>query len=167
MVKGSSKNISAIAPGPGWVLLTFTGKRIGTQSLWVPSGRKYKYGNTDRKRQVWVHPDDLSFMMDLQQFRVAKVMLKTVEAPAQEMAKAPTTKEALRAVVKKVRLEKPSRLIDPMELMSFVPMEPHATPGAMKVAQVARIDLLLVRGTGKNGRILKRDVEAYIAQSSA
>lgn len=57
----------------------------------------------------------------------------------------------------KASIEKPSKPYDPK----------HITKGAWELAEEKSIDISKVDGTGSDGRILKKDVEKYIAKNAA
>ncbi len=84
-----------------------------------------------------------------------------VGAPAVPTAPSPAAAEARRA---------PAAAVQPADAEEEAPVPGQrlrASPLARKLAQTAGLDLTLVQGTGPGGRIIQRDVEAFVAGRAA
>ena len=77
-----------VAPDASWVEIAFIGTFIGSQTIYGPSHNRYKYGRNARNKRFWAHPDDVTFLIELQprlfEVYVSPAARKTVPAPVPE-----------------------------------------------------------------------------------
>lgn len=74
------------------VRLVYTGANTGRETIYGPTGRRYKYGRSARYLYLWVDKDDLAFMLDTKMFKQAplpNVAPVAVEVQAAEIQAAP------------------------------------------------------------------------------
>ena len=70
------------------VRLSYVGNNTGRETIYGPTGRRYKYGRTARYLYLWVDKDDLAFMLDTKMFKPAPLPtapVVAVEVQAQEV----------------------------------------------------------------------------------
>lgn len=152
----------------GFTLLEYTGKNMGTETLWCPSGAKYKYGRSQRRVRVLVADQDLDFVMKTGLFRIAVIpVAKIAPKEVKEVKNEETVVIDLSDGVSKEEASMAGKALAEYEPEEEESKEVDATYTAIKLANENDIDLALVEATGKNGRVTKADVERYIASQAS
>jgi glycosyltransferase involved in cell wall biosynthesis len=126
----------------GMKLLEFVGTSSGSATYWgAETGQRYVFGNNDRDRIKYVDIADVDGMLDI--WKGHGPTFSIYVAPKKETIKV----EALE--VSRVQGGEIEHYLD-------------ATTGALKLAEIEGIDISLVEGSGKDGRIVKRDIEEFL-----
>lgn len=88
-VARASTTLSA-APASDWVTVEYTGASIGNQTIYGPSGTRYKYGRNERFLRLWAHPKDVDFLLETNLFkRYTQPRPARTPAPVPQVAPAP------------------------------------------------------------------------------
>jgi len=89
---------------------------------------------------------------------IAKVAVEEVPKPAPKSA-APVSATMAPATMQPLEKPSPTANIDPVSFKNA-----HASPAVRKFARDLGVDITKVRGTGRNARIVKEDVQAFVKQ---
>lgn len=129
----------------GMKLLEFVGGSTGSSTYWGDvTGQRYVFGNNDRHRIKYVDIDDADALLDL--WKGHRPLFSVYVAPKEETIKVDAGEVA--------RVQ--GREVDSEHYLD-------ATPSALKLADTEGVDLSLINGSGKDGRIVKRDVEEFLS----
>jgi glycosyltransferase involved in cell wall biosynthesis len=129
----------------GMKLLEFVGGSTGSSTYWGDvTGQRYVFGNNDRDRIKYVDIDDADALLDL--WKGHRPLFSVYVAPKEETIKVDAGEVA--------RVQ--GGEIDPEHYLD-------ATASALKLADTEGVDLFLINGSGKDGRIVKRDVEEFLS----
>jgi len=162
-----TSNPTALNPQGGFTWLTYIGANVGTETLYTPSGNKYKYGRSARRLNVLVSNEDVDFVLGTQMFKRTKIAPKA--AVVQEVTPAIVSEVVaapgidLSDGVSKEEASLAGQALAAYE--SEMPQEPetvYASKAALKLADDNGIAIALVTGTGKDGQITKNDVQQYL-----
>ena len=122
----------------GLKLLEFVGPATGSATYWGDvTGHRYVFGNNPRDRIKYVDADDADGFLDLWQGH--KPVFSIYVAPKKETIK-----------------------VEPKEVARVQGGELDATSSAAKLADDEGVDISMIEGSGKDGRITKRDVEEFL-----
>lgn len=72
-------------PAKGYVALEYTGQSIGNQTIFGPSGSRYKYGRNERNLRFWCQEVDVEFLLSTGLFE--RFVLQRKAAPKPEKVK--------------------------------------------------------------------------------
>lgn len=122
----------------GFKVLEFVGPGSGSRSFWgMETGTRYVFGNNKKDKIKYVDMADADHFLG--QFKNGKRLFSIYVAPKEEKVK-----------------------VEPKEVARVRGDEIDATSSALKLAEIEGIDLTLISGSGKDGRIVKRDVEMFL-----
>ena len=138
-VPRSAPAMKSLTGRDGFKVLEFVGQGSGSRSFWGrETGTRYVFGNNNKDRVKYVDVTDADhFLNDV--FKNGKRLFSVYVAPKEERVKV-AAKEVAR-----VRGD-----------------EIDATGSALKLAEIEGVDISLITGSGKDGRIVKRDVEMFL-----
>ena len=130
--------MKALAGRDGFKVLEFVGGGSGSRSFWgLETGTRYVFGNNDKDKIKYVDIADVEAF--LSQFKNGKPLFSIYVAPKEE----------------KVRVEA-------QEVARVRGDEIDATASALKLADGEGVDISLIIGSGKDGRVVKRDVSEFL-----
>jgi len=150
----SSPAVAALAASrdDGSVLVKYLGANIGNQTINGPTGQRYKYGRNQRNMMFWADPVDAEWLTGMVEFE--RAALPAVQPqPEESVVKSPEPTPSEEPQKEKVVAPAPT----PVE-----PVEYNVSPAAASFAEVSGVDLAEVTGTGRDGKIIKRDVQAVV-----
>jgi GT2 family glycosyltransferase len=130
-------------PEGDWLAMEYTGNSIGNQTIFGPSGQRYKYGRNQRNLRIWVRVEDREFMENTGLF-----LRFNLPGPAPEPESAPEPEEEAPA--------EPEVTTLPVEEAPV----PEATRYAANLAEETGVDLRDVSYDGD--KIGIADVRAYL-----
>jgi glycosyltransferase involved in cell wall biosynthesis len=138
-----ARTARAMEPLPGrdgFVLLEYVGGNSGSASYFGPAtGHKYTFGGNDKDRIGYVDREDAPDMLDLMRHRRPVFSVYVTPEPEPDLGMS----------------EKEEQFVNP-------PDPKEATPAAAKLAAEIGMDLSRIEGTGKDGKIVKSDIEALL-----
>jgi glycosyltransferase involved in cell wall biosynthesis len=171
----SRRSVPAAAAGQamvartGFRLIEYIGGNTGSMTFMGPvTERRYKFGDNARDRIGYVDAKDFDEMLAMRRgrkhlFRAYRVVPQKVAVPEPETLQDPLGLEAADNGKGDYDGDGDVDWKDDIHLAAAVLTEKeiNTTKSARKLALELGVDLRDITGSGKNGRILKKDVEEY------
>lgn len=139
----------------GLVMLEYIGDNVGFETFrsTVTPGTRYEFGDLDGYRLGYVDPTDVKRLLALRN-KAGRSLFKryirkaVLPVPPKEVVHIANPVETTRG-----RLAKPE-----------IALEPTATRPARVLAEQNGLDVSIISGSGKDGKVIKSDVEEYLGR---
>ena len=156
--------MKALTGRDGFKVLEFVGPGSGSRSFWGrETGTRYIFGNNNKDKIKYVDIADADHFLD--EFKNGKRLFSIYVAPKEEKVKVePKEVARVKGDIESAGDYNGDGAIDyhdNIHLAATVIEANNATAAAWRVAQENGVDITQVTGTGKDGRITKRDVEDF------
>lgn len=160
----------AVESGPGqdWRLLEYLGKNVGRETYWTPDGRRYKFGRSQRYIKNWI-PPDAAKVLKRDYPGIFRDITPIVPKETESLVKEPEIPELVGEELPEIDTvftaepQPPTVQYDEQESELFTAnVVVNATQSALLLATEHEIDLSTIEGTGKDGKILVKDVRKLL-----
>lgn len=170
----------AVLPGrDGSKLIEFVGAGSGSRTFWGPvTGHRYVFGDNDSDRIKYVDVADYKGFLDIYQGRKPQFSAYIAPDPEPEIPDIKDNGKDVKVKDEPVKVTSESADMpgtgdyngdgdvdwrDQIHLAATIIEGENATPAAYKLAVEKDVNLRDVKGSGKNGRITKRDVQGWLS----